>query len=246
MTLQGSLQEVDLPHIVDLARGMGDAVAVVLDTPQGLWTLYVEDGRVVHAEGPHGERGEDAVATALVRREGTFHLEPGRLPATRTIQRPWNAVLLDALRRLDEAGAPSQPESYEEEPMTKPKKMRERIADALEDLLNESSDIIGAAVVGVDGLIYSANFPRRDTDDNLVAAVAAAVYGLSQRSMKQTQRGTFVQTLIQGSDGYMLVRSITPQVLFVGLLPAEVNLGMAFAEARTITARLAEILQGLR
>jgi len=130
--------------------------------------------------------------------------------------------------------------------MAKPKKTRERIAEALQDLLAESSDIIGAAVVGIDGLIYSANFPRRDTDDNLVAAVAAAVYGLSQRSMKQTQQGTFVQTLIQGTDGYMLVRSVTPQVIFVGLLPAEVNLGMAFAEARTITARLEEILKGLR
>ncbi len=129
--------------------------------------------------------------------------------------------------------------------MTKPKKTREHIAEILAELLEESVDVIGAAVVGIDGLIYSANFPRRDADQNLIAAAAAAVYGLSQRTMAQLHEGTFVQTLIQGTEGYLLVRSITPRVLFVGVLPAEVNLGMAFAETRTITERLAEVLQKL-
>ena len=250
MSLQGPLETVDLPHLIELAQGMDQPTAVVLETPQGVWRLFVVDGQVVHAEGPNGQTGEAAVPAALQARAGTFRLVPGQAPPTTTITRPWNAVLLDALRQLDEASeassaaaAPFPPQ--EDTPMTRPKKTRERIAELLANLLDESADIIGAAVVGTDGLIYSANFPRRDADQNLIAASSAAVYGLSQRTMQQLHEGQFVQTLIEGSDGYLLVRSVTPRVLFVGVLPREVNLGMAFAEARTVTAKLAEILQGL-
>lgn len=129
--------------------------------------------------------------------------------------------------------------------MSQGKKTRERIADVLSNLLEDSVDIVGAAVVGTDGLIYSADFPRRDADEALIAATSAAVYGLSKRTMGQISEGDFVQTLIEGTEGYMLVRSINRSVLFVAVLPRDVNLGMAFAESRTVSAELAEILKAL-
>ncbi len=243
--MQGTLNTVDLPQLIELARDMGDQVAVYLETPQGQWAFYIEHGDVVHIEGPDVQ-GEPALRQALLLRQGHFRLAPNTPPPKRTIQQPWNALLLETLRQLDEATPTPTTPIEEEVPMSRPKKTRERIAETLSNLLAESSDIIGAAVVGIDGLIYSAEFPHRTTDPDLTAAAAAAVYGLSQRTMQQLRSGQFVQTLIEGSDGYLLVRNINPQTIFVAVLPKEVNLGMAFAEARTITAQLADILQALR
>ncbi len=123
------------------------------------------------------------------------------------------------------------------------KKTGEVLAEQLSTLLEQSSDIEGAAVVGVDGLVYSANMPYRDMDEDLTGAVAAAVYALSARSVKQLKRGELTRTLIQGDDGNIIVTVINKQTLFVGLTSKDVNLGMAFAEARTISAKLAEVLQ---
>ncbi len=249
MKVHGSLEGTDLSHLVELAQGRPEPSALILETPGGTWTLFVAEGRVVHAVGPDGSEGLAALTGALRAHHGSFRLEPRRTAPRVSIRKPWNVVLLEALRRLDEAADPAPPTtpslSQEEPTMTKPKKTRERIAEVLANLLDESVDIIGAAVVGIDGLVYSANFPRRGADENMIAASAAAVYGLSKRTMQQLHEGSFLQTLIQGSDGYLLVRSITPRVLFVGVLPAEVNLGMAFAETRTAASELAEILQGL-
>lgn len=247
MSLQGSLADVDIPQLVELAQSRNEPTAIVLETRAGHWTLFVDRGRVVHVEGPNHVEGLNALVHALRLHEGSFRLIPNRRSAKISLREPWNVVLLEALRRMDEAdGAESKDQSTQKEvEMAKPKKTREQIAEILETLLDESADIIGAAVVGVDGLIYSANFPRRDADENMIAASAAAVYGLSRRTMQQLHEGSFVQTLIEGQDGYLLVRSITPRVLFVGVLPSEVNLGMAFAETRTVTRQLAEILQGL-
>lgn len=122
------------------------------------------------------------------------------------------------------------------------KKKSELLADALSNLLVESSDIEGAAIVGTDGLVYSANVPQKIMDENMVGASSAAVLGLSKRSVKQLKRGGFSQTLIQGDEGNIIVSSINEMTLFVGLTPKSVNLGMAFAETRSIVAKLKEIL----
>lgn len=122
------------------------------------------------------------------------------------------------------------------------KKKSELLAEALAELLQGSSDIEGVAVVGVDGLVYSANVPQRALDESMVGATSAAILGLSKRSADQLKRGRFSQTLIQGEDGNIIVAGLNDQALFVGLTPKNVNLGMAFAEVRTMTARLRDIL----
>jgi predicted regulator of Ras-like GTPase activity (Roadblock/LC7/MglB family) len=122
------------------------------------------------------------------------------------------------------------------------KKKSELLAEALEQLLQESSDIDGAAIVGTDGLVYSANVPQRALDENMVGATSAAILGLSRRSSQQLKRGTFHQTLIQGDDGNIIVAGLNAETLFIALTAKGVNLGMVFAEVRAVTGRLAQLL----
>ena len=122
------------------------------------------------------------------------------------------------------------------------KKKSEILADMLKELLEESSDIEGASVVGTDGLVYSANVPQRGLDEDMVGAAAAAVLGLSKRSIQQLKRGNYSQTLIQGDDGNIIVASLNELTIFVGLTPKNVNLGMAFAEVRSMCSKLREVI----
>lgn len=122
------------------------------------------------------------------------------------------------------------------------KKKSEVLAEALDELLLESADIDGAAIVGTDGLVYSANVPQRGLDEHMVGASSAAVLGLSKRSVNQLKRGHFTQTLIQGDDGNIIVANLNEDTLFVGLTAKNVNLGMAFAEVRDMTSKLGEIM----
>jgi predicted regulator of Ras-like GTPase activity (Roadblock/LC7/MglB family) len=76
----------------------------------------------------------------------------------------------------------------------------------------------------------------------MVGASSAAVLGLSKRSVGQLKRGDFKQTLIQGDDGNIIVAGVNSETLLIGLTPTNINLGMAFAEVRTMQERLQEIL----
>jgi hypothetical protein len=75
-----------------------------------------------------------------------------------------------------------------------------------------------------------------------VGAVAAAILSLSGRSVGQLERGTFQQTLIQGSDGNIVITDAGKNAAFVALTGENVNLGMVFLEVREAAGTIAEVL----
>ncbi len=123
-----------------------------------------------------------------------------------------------------------------------PEKRSDKIQAALEKLLAESSDIEGAALVGIDGLVLAARLPVAKFDDAVLGATAAAMLGLSKKSLKTLSKGNFAQTLVQGSDGNMVVTNVDANTILVCLTPKEVNLGMVFLEARKLAEQMASVL----
>lgn len=237
--MQGNLQAMAIADLIQHNCQDRKTAQLVIDHDHTQATLFFKEGAVIHAAlGDH--QGEEVIYQILGWQEGQFTLAIGIEAPTTTITRSWSGLLLEGARRLDEAQHSPIP-TQEIKPMAT-KKKSELLADALAELLQGSSDIEGAAIVGVDGLVYSANVPQRALDENMVGATSAAILGLSKRSTGQLKRGNFNQTLIQGDEGNIIVGSLDDQTLFVGLTPKNVNLGMAFAEMRTMTARLREIL----
>lgn len=240
MALQGNLGEMDVANLIQHYCQDRKTAQLTIDNNGEQATLFFKEGAVQHAT--LGEiQGEEVIYQILDWQDGDFTLEMGYEPPTVTIDRSWSGLLLEGARRLDEAKHLSTNHSKQEEKIVA-KKKSEILAEVLAELLQESSDIEGVAVVGTDGLVYSANVPQRALDENMVGASSAAVFGLSKRSVDQLKRGGFKQTLIQGDDGNIIVASLNDETLFVGLTPNNVNLGMAFAETRTMTAKLREIL----
>jgi predicted regulator of Ras-like GTPase activity (Roadblock/LC7/MglB family) len=243
MALQGNLKAMAVADLIQHTCQEHKTARLTVDRNGIQAMLYFKDGTVQHAV-LGGNQGEEVVYDLLTWQEGNFSLEMEILPPHITISRSWSGLLLEGARRVDEKNHQIQTDfpliSEEEQEMAR--KRSEILADALTQLLNESSDIHGIAIVGVDGLVYSANVPQKDLDENMVGATSASVLGLSKRSVNQLKRGGFKQTLIQGDDGNIIVASLNDETLLVGLTASNVNLGMAFAEVRTMISRLNEVL----
>lgn len=240
MTIQGSLREMMVADLIQHACIDGQTACVTLERNQGqdTATIFFDAGQVVHAS-CGTDQGEDAIYALLGWDEGTFKLENDVPPPTKTVKQDYVTLLLAGAQRLDEANGARQ-SIQEKETMTK--KKGEQLAELLDQVLSESTDLEGAAVVGTDGLVYSINVPSGKFDEELVGAVAAAILGASRRSTEQLNRGNFNQTLIQGVSGNIIVTPLNTQTLFVTLTPAKVNLGMAFAETRNGVDKLAEVV----
>ena len=263
--VRGNLRTLSLPSIIQVNCAEGNLGRLRIRHQGKEGVLYFADGNVVHAE-MGDEVGEEVVYELLTWEDGDFLLEMGVEPPERTITTNWSGLLLEGMRRIDESNAAwdeleeLEPESdlpplgeaaaLDEEELIETevkgmatKKRSELLAETLDELISTSTDIEGGALVGIDGLVLSANVPIGKLDETLVGATAAAISGLSRRSVEQMKRGEFFQTLIQGSKGNIIVTFVDERNVFVGLTPADVNLGMAFYEARQVAEKLRDILR---
>jgi len=242
MALQGNLGDMAAADLIQQYGQSRQTAVLHIQHDQQEATLYIHEGTVAHAV-MDDQQGEEVVYQVLTWNEGAFSLEMGDLPPETTITRSWSGLLLEGARRLDESE--QRLAQTEQEPEIKKmatKRKSDRIADVLSELLQESADIEGAAVIGIDGLVYSANVPHRDMDIDLVGAAGAAMLGLSKRSVQQFKRGNFTRVLVQGDAGNIVVVSLNDDTLLIALTPNAVNLGMAFTEVKDSAAQLQDIL----
>jgi response regulator RpfG family c-di-GMP phosphodiesterase len=112
--VSGSLTEMSLPDMVQILWHGRKTCALRISAGPASGEIDFADGMVVDARwdaprdgGKDGAalRGEDAFYRMLTLHEGEFRVDPSYKPSTRSIQASPEALLLEGMRRLDEASA---------------------------------------------------------------------------------------------------------------------------------------------
>lgn len=123
--------------------------------------------------------------------------------------------------------------------------MTQTISDQLDQVLNDFErnvpHVEATAIVSTDGLVIASRLPDQVEEDR-VGAMGAAILSISTRSGKELDRGDMLRVLIEGTDGYLLIRSIGEVAILVALVDKKVRLGMLFYECKQCIAKLNEIL----
>ncbi len=107
--------------------------------------------------------------------------------------------------------------------------------------------IIASVIVNIDGLLVSAyppgnddNFTENPTSSPQVAAMAATLIGLAERTLGRLAQGDLERLLMEGEDGVMIVYPAGRAALAV-LVEKDVKMGMvlyAAARARNDVIRI--------
>lgn len=119
--MTGRLGLFSLVDLLQLLSGAGRSGRLLVQHPRGDARIYVEDGDVVHAEFD-GLEGEESIYALFADERGEFEFKNG-LPAPRTTVRlSTQNLILEAVRRLDEA----RRDSDDEEPVLEPDMVPER------------------------------------------------------------------------------------------------------------------------
>jgi hypothetical protein len=101
MAFQGSLAELHLPDIIQLISVSGKTGVFHLTDGALKGRIYLNDGKIVHAE-LDDVAGEEAVYALAIWSQGDFRFEPGIATDQRTINKSNTNLLMEAARRLDE------------------------------------------------------------------------------------------------------------------------------------------------
>jgi predicted regulator of Ras-like GTPase activity (Roadblock/LC7/MglB family) len=123
--------------------------------------------------------------------------------------------------------------------------MAKTISDQLDAVLNEFErnvpHVEATAVVSTDGLVIASRLPK-EVEEDRVGAMGAAILSISTRSGIELERGNMERVLIEGTNGYLLIRSIADVAILVCLVDKEVRLGMLFYECKNCVKKISEIL----
>ncbi len=134
--------------------------------------------------------------------------------------------------------------------MTRPKFRQELIDDTLRKLHTAVAGIKASVVVNRDGLLV-ASFPPGDDDDPLanptsspqVAAMAATLIGLAERTLGRLEQGDLERLLMEGEEGTMVVYPAGRATLAV-LIDKDQRLGPVLYAASRTAKDVAGVLQG--
>lgn len=265
MAIEGSLHEMSLPTLMQLVLHDSVQTRIQLYQDGKSGALFVGNARLHHAEVQHNHYhiiGEEAVYELLTWQEGTFIVDRNIPSPTKTIQNSWDFLLMEGLRRHDENQAThivheennlpeilkglSQSDAAAIQQLVAQQEIKmasksEQVQAILRNVVQNSSDITGAAVVDRDGLLLASVF-NGAVDGNRIAAVSAGLMSLATRSAQQMGQGEVNQTLIQAKEGNIVAMKAGSQASFVALTGTGINLGMVFLECRDAANSIAEVL----
>jgi hypothetical protein len=117
----------------------------------------------------------------------------------------------------------------------------ERLAAALNELMQESQDIQAAALVSLDGFTMASALPDGMQEDR-VGAMSAAILGLGERAAAELGRGALSQVFIEGEGGYVMLISAGERAVLTCLADIDAKLGLVLYDMRASAETIAEIL----
>lgn len=101
MAFQGSLKELHLPDVIQLVSVSGKTGAFYLQKGEETGTIWLQSGRIVHAE-TADLSGEEAVYALGTWNDGSFRFAQDVASPAQTITKNNTNLLMEAARRLDE------------------------------------------------------------------------------------------------------------------------------------------------
>lgn len=117
----------------------------------------------------------------------------------------------------------------------------EALVAELRMLREQVAGITDTLLVGIDGLLIVADAEGKIDPDG-ISALAAAKLGLARRATASIGRGTFRQTVVYTSGGYMSVYAISHEVLMVVLGDEGLDIGRLYQKLQPAIERIGSIL----
>lgn len=117
----------------------------------------------------------------------------------------------------------------------------EQIAKLLKTLSTTTPDIEAAAVIDNDGLMI-ASVLRADVEDDRVAAMSAALLGMSERIVRELGRGSFSLVMLRGTEGSAILTRSGPESVLMVLATETAKLGLVFLDITRAAKEIGRLL----
>ena len=128
----------------------------------------------------------------------------------------------------------------------------ELLEAALARLCNGLSNVQGAVIVSIEGFVVAAYTPGRNIDNSeedpvnspQVAAMAATLIALGERTLARLAQGDLSRMLLEGNDGAMLVVPASKRAAVALMVTSDAKMGLSLYALRQAAKNVRDILEG--
>lgn len=117
----------------------------------------------------------------------------------------------------------------------------DKLAQALDALLEASPEIEASAVVSSDGLPMASALPSHVQEDRL-AAMSAALLTLGDRAAEGLGKGSLAQVFVEGENGHVILMSAGHDAVLVGVVSKGSKIGLVLYELRRSAEKVKSIM----
>jgi predicted regulator of Ras-like GTPase activity (Roadblock/LC7/MglB family) len=125
------------------------------------------------------------------------------------------------------------------------------LEEALKDMCAKLEGIQGAVIVSIEGFVVAAYTPlEADLDEEgptsspQVAAMAATLIALGERTLSRLAQGEMMRLLIEGNDGAMLVVPANRRASVAVMVGSEAKMGLVLYALQQNAQKISDILEG--
>lgn len=126
------------------------------------------------------------------------------------------------------------------------------LEEALQELCSKLEGVQGAVIVSIEGFVVAAYTPHEgDMDDEegptsspQVAAMAATLIALGERTLSRLAQGEMIRLLIEGNDGGILVVPANRRASVAVMVGRDAKMGLVFYALQQSAEKISVILEG--
>ncbi len=222
---EGSVAGLGLADVIELSANNRFSGCVSVRHDQSTGLIFFREGEVIHAE-HEGVRGEEAFYAIMQWPGGKFSVEPNVATTSRTIERNWKFLLMEAHRVMDERRS-GRPPSPEQAPAT----MAAPASDAAAQRVRQIAGVAYAVSLAKDGGRLGDDSYEAETLQGQTAYLAM----LGKRLGEIFHLGDVEAASVQGSLQHLLLLASGTHDLSV-LVKSDSQPGAVEAEIRKLMA----------
>ncbi|GIK36319.1 MAG: hypothetical protein DPW09_44245 [Anaerolineae bacterium] len=125
------------------------------------------------------------------------------------------------------------------------------LEEALKELCSRLEGVQGAVIVSIEGFVVAAYTPHESemdeegpTSSPQVAAMAATLIALGERTLSRLAQGEMIRLLVEGNDGGMLVVPANRRASVAVMVGREAKMGLVLYALQQSAGKISSILEG--
>lgn len=119
--------------------------------------------------------------------------------------------------------------------------MHEKMTAILKNLNGNIPEIIGGAVISIEGVILASAMPRK-IDDELIGGMASSLLGIGERISAELMNSEMDQLYINTPHGYVFVNIVAGNASLIVLVADKAKLGLVFLEIKRAIQKLEQFM----